>query len=101
MVGRETGTTCIFHLGLTNDSLTWKSYLHATSIQYTPQLLYNTIVGVQAKFRVSYPNRVISRVKCIDYIRKGVLNTNLVSNPDLCYMYFEQCYKEVQMLIHL
>ena len=32
---------------------------------YTPQPLYNTIVRVQANFRVSYPNRVITRVKCI------------------------------------
>ena len=31
----------------------------------TPQPLYNTIVWVQANFRVSYPNRVIMRVKCI------------------------------------
>ena len=34
----------------------------------TPQPLYNTIVGVQANFRVSDPIHVISRVKCIDYI---------------------------------
>ena len=32
---------------------------------YTPQPLYNTIVWVQANFRVSYSNRVITRVKCI------------------------------------
>ena len=32
----------------------------------TPQPLYNTIVGVQANFRVDYPIRVIMRVKCID-----------------------------------
>ena len=32
----------------------------------TPQPLYNTIVGVQVYFRVSYPIRVIRRVKCID-----------------------------------
>ena len=31
----------------------------------TPQPLYNTIVGVQVNFRVSYPIRVITRVKCI------------------------------------
>ena len=31
----------------------------------TPQPLYNTIVGVQAHFRVSYPIRVITRVECI------------------------------------
>ena len=30
-----------------------------------PQPLYNTIFGVQANFRVNYPNRVITRVKCI------------------------------------
>ena len=50
----------------------------------TPQPLYNTIVGVQANFRVSYPIRVISRVKCIGYIGKGVLNSSLGSNPDPC-----------------
>ena len=32
---------------------------------HTPQPLYNTIVGVQANFRVSFPIRVITRVKCI------------------------------------
>ena len=52
----------------------------------TPQPLNDTIVGVQANFRVSYPIRVISRVKCIDYIRKGVLNSHLGSNPDPCYI---------------
>ena len=31
----------------------------------TPQPLYNTIVWVQANFRVSYPNRVITKVKYI------------------------------------
>ena len=30
----------------------------------TPQPLNNTIVGVQTNFRVSYPIRVITRVKC-------------------------------------
>ena len=52
----------------------------------TPQPLYNTIVGVQANFRVSYPIRVISRVKCIDYIGEGVLSSHLGSNPDPCYI---------------
>ena len=33
---------------------------------YTPQPLYNTIVGVQDNFRVSYPIHVITRVKYID-----------------------------------
>ena len=32
---------------------------------HTPQPLYNTIVGVQANFPVSYPIRVITRIKCI------------------------------------
>ena len=36
----------------------------------TPQPLYNTIMGVQDNLRVSYPNRVITRVKCIGYIAK-------------------------------
>ena len=53
---------------------------------YTPPPLYNTIVGVQASFRVSYPNRVITRVKCIDYIGKGTLNSHLGSNSDSCYI---------------
>ena len=35
------------------------------NILNTPQPLYNTIVGVQANFHVSYPIRVITRVKCI------------------------------------
>ena len=32
----------------------------------TPQPLFNTIVGVQANFCVSYPIHVITRVKCTD-----------------------------------
>ena len=40
----------------------------------TPQPLYNTIVGV---FRVSYPNHVVTRVKYIGYVGKGVLNSHL------------------------
>ena len=32
----------------------------------TPQPLYNTIAGVQANFRVSYPICIITRVKCTD-----------------------------------
>ena len=50
----------------------------------TPQPLYNTIVWVQANFHASYPNRVISRVKCIGYIGKGILNSHLGSIPDPC-----------------
>ena len=56
------------------------------SVQYTPKPLYNTIVWVQAHFHVSYPNRVISRIKCNDYIEKWVLNDHLGSNPDLSYI---------------
>ena len=61
----------------------------------TPQPLHNNIFGVQANFCVSYPNRVILRVKCIGYTGKK----HLGSNPDLCYIqncYNELCYKEVQ-----
>ena len=36
------------------------------SRNYTPQPLYNTIAEVQANFHVSYPVRVVTRVKCID-----------------------------------
>ena len=52
----------------------------------TTQSLYNTIVGVQDNFRVSYPNRVITRVKCIGYIAKGILSCYLGSNSDPCYI---------------
>ena len=52
----------------------------------TPQPLYNTIFGIQANFRVSYPNRVISRVKCIRYIGKAVFDSHLGSSPDPCYI---------------
>ena len=55
-------------------------------LENTPQPFNITIVGVQANFRVSYPIPVISRVECIDYIRKGVLNSHLGSNPDPCYI---------------
>ena len=50
------------------------------------QPLCNTIVGVQAIFRVSYPNRVITRVKGIDYIGKGIFNSHLGSNSFPCYI---------------
>ena len=61
----------------------WK-LVYRIGCSSTPQPLYNSIVGVQANFRVSYPNRVISRVKCIDYMGKGVLSSHLGSNPDPC-----------------
>ena len=35
---------------------------HSSNKYSSPQPLYNAIVGVQANFRVSYPNRVILRV---------------------------------------
>ena len=34
---------------------------------------------------IQYPDFVISRVKCIGYIIKGVLNSHFGSNPDPCY----------------
>ena len=49
------------------------------------QPLYNTIVWVEANFRVSYPNRVITRVK-YSYIAKSVLNDHLGSSTDPCYI---------------
>ena len=52
----------------------------------TPQPLYNTIVGVPDNFRVSYSNHVISRVNCIGYIGKEVLNSLSESKPDPCYI---------------
>ena len=90
------------HFGQVSTSLDWhvrlrmvgRKFCHITpcheslaiNAPNTPQLLYNTIVGVQANFRVSYPIRVISRVKCLDDIRKGVLNSHLGSNPNPCYI---------------
>ena len=64
----------------------WSTDFHASWLSHeskvsTPQPL---IVGVQASFRVSYPNFVISRKKCTCYIGKGVLNRHLGSSPDLC-----------------
>ena len=43
-----------------------KGILNSQKYSNTPQPLYNTIVGVQANFRVGYPINVIMRVKCID-----------------------------------
>ena len=51
-----------------------------------PQPLYNTIVGVQTNFRVSYPIHVITRVKCIIYIAKSVFDDHLGSSNDQCYI---------------
>ena len=56
------------------------------NIHDTPQPLYNTIVWVQAHFLVSYPIRVISRLKCKGYIERWVLNGHLGSNPDPSYI---------------
>ena len=49
---------------LTKDNISCK----VTPIQAAnaSQPHYNTIAGVQANIRVSYPIRVITRVKCID-----------------------------------
>ena len=54
--------------GISEDNQGQKQCMSKHSMDYffnTPQPLYNTIVRVQANFRVSYPNRVITRVKCI------------------------------------
>ena len=42
------------------------SVVRMVLVTSTPQPLYNTIVGVQDNFHVSYPIRVITRVKYID-----------------------------------
>ena len=46
----------------------------------TPQPLYNTIVGVQANFRVNYPIRVIM----YSFIGKKVFKDHLGSSTDPC-----------------
>ena len=48
----------------------------------TPKPLYNTIVGVLSNFRVSYPNRAITRVKCIViYSSKKSVKIRAYSEP--------------------
>ena len=63
-----------------------KFHKYSDTEKITPQPLYNTIFGIQANFRVSYPNRVISRGKCISYIGKGVFDSHLGSSSDPCYI---------------
>ena len=76
------------------------SHICAFFRKYTPQPLYNTIVGVQSNCLVSYPIRVVSGVECIDYIEKGVLiaiwspTLVCVESGSCCD---EPCYKEVQV----
>ena len=65
-------------------SSVWSYSVCLLTVLYTPQPLYNTIVGVQDNFHVSYPKSVITRVKCIGYIAKGILNCYLESNSDQC-----------------
>ena len=72
------GTSC----AVPNGTCSWRQYSGRCALIYTPQPLYNTSVWVQ----VSYPNRVILRVKCKGYIGKAVLNSYLGSNPDPCYI---------------
>ena len=59
--------------------------------------------GIQANFRINYPNRVILRVNYIGYIGKGVLKAIwgpiLLLYPKPCYN--EPCYKEVQVYFSL
>ena len=75
------------------------AYVNAVYVN-TPQPLYNTTVWVQAHFGVSYPIHVISREKCIGYIRKGSFGaiwgpTPIGLYPKSCYN--EPCYKEVEV----
>ena len=48
--------------------------------------LFITLLLGSKPISVSYPNRVILRVKCIGYIEKGVLNSLLGSNPSTSYI---------------
>ena len=52
----------------------------------TPQPLYNTIVGVQANFRVSYPNPCYNESKMYSYIAKSVFDDHLGSSNEPCYI---------------
>ena len=97
---------CIFHHHRVTSvyrTVYWRKHIFVN----TPQSLCNTFVGVQANFRVSYPNCVMSRAKCMDYIRnyKRILSSYLGSNSDPCslsMLYPKPCYnklsyKEVQV----
>ena len=74
-------------INVVSDFTIWKysliRWMHACLV-----LLWhnNLFITLQAAYRVSYPNRVISRVKCIGYIGKGVLNSHLGSSPYPCYI---------------
>ena len=70
---------------------------------YTPQPLYNTIVGVQDNIRVSNPIRVITRVKCVAIQQKKFLMT--IWGPAMIRViskscYNEPCYKEVEVYVY-
>ena len=84
LVTEETVFLCIT-LSLTNFTCILTDKRNATfKIKVIPQPLYNTIVGVQANFRVSYPNH--NESKCLDYIGKRILNSHLGSCSDLYYI---------------
>ena len=67
--------------------------------------LYNTIVGVQANFRVNYPNHVITRVKYTDYIGKEVLSCHwgpaLIRVLSKTMLYNKPLYKEFQVYFNI
>ena len=46
----------------------------------------NLFITLLLGSKQSYPNHVITRVKCIGYIEKEVLNCYLGSSPDPCYI---------------
>ena len=57
---------------------------------HTPQLLYKSIVGVQANFRANYPIHVITRKKYIDILQKK-------SNWGPTMISVITCYKQVHV----
>ena len=62
--------------------------------QTTPRPLYNTIVGVQANFRVSYPIRVITRVKC-KVTQQTIWGSALISAISKTVLYQTVLYQTV------
>ena len=59
--------------------------LHFNLHSSTPHPYYNTIVGVQTNFCVSYPIHVITS-NIYSYIAKLVFNDHLGSSNDMCYI---------------
>ena len=72
---------CISH-NMDHISMHKQNFIKIHSLHHN--LFITLLLGSQPI--VSYPNRVILRVKCIGYIGKWVINSHLGSNPNLCYI---------------